>query len=604
MAKIAFVTLYDQFSVGIRLMARILLDAGHGARVIYFKLPRESAKTRPHDSPLGYEIVGGEHLLAGCVQDDPPWTDLEVELLIQHLSGDPPDMVGLSTRSLFDRFSPGLLRRVRQALPNTVLVAGGFGPMLNPQVYLQAADFVVFGEGEEAIMQMADALDEHGSLEAVPNLIFQEDGHLVRNPVKTIQSDLDVHPDPHVPSDRVWTIEDDRLVPHDPAAPENVVEHPVMAGRGCIGGCTYCSAGQWTALYRARGCRMAPRRLRSVGRTLDEIRCLAAKGYKRFCFLDSFLVAPRAFLLELFEGYGREIGLPFSANFYPVQIDRHPEVLDLACEAGLERAVLGIQHGSERFRRTYFNRRIPNDLLLRVAEQYRRSGVETEYHLISGIPFESEEDFEDSLAFAARLPMERGNLLVFRLQVFPQSPLEEMIRRQGLPSKADPGQWLLRGLTYFLRGLFPDPHFQEVRYRVHRAFVEGTGNGSYAVDVSRALVPLISRELLRRRITSFGPAQLIRRVYRDCLFDLQSGPVIVWGAGEGLRRWWDLFRDTAIEAVIDADPSKQGQTIAGAPVLPPSHLETRNLPVFICSHYKKEICAHIKRDYPHISLIP
>lgn len=600
MASVSFVTLFDQFSIGIRIMANVLRHAGHESRIIYFKVPREYEKDSPHPNPVGYETIRDGRMF-GFVRDHEPWTDQEASLLISRLKDEDPDMIGFSTRSIFDHLCSPLLERIRQCFPDALLVAGGYGPTLNPKSYLNHADLVVFGEGEEVILGLAEARDAGRDPRSLSNLVYLDGNRIVRTPVAAPEGDLLRYPGPYDRALPICFIDDNELIESDPAAPGFEAEHPVMAGRGCVGNCRYCSAGQWKKLYRERGCRMPSRRLYTVDRIIEELKAVKERGYSKVYFLDSFLTGPRAFLMDLFHRYEQEVGLPFSANFLPAQIVKHTEILDAACRAGFARGTLGIQHGSEAFRAKYFGRSISNDLLLRVARLYHERGILTEYHLIAGIPFETEESLSESLDFVASLPRDHAFLVVFRLNIFPCSPLEQLIEKRGLPRHVDRHRWYLTGLLYYLRSILDDGLFDKVR----------TISSELDKDNLQELFPWtpgfskpLFEALKQAGITAFGPPGLMEGVYREYLKEMCGRSVVVWGTGGGFEKMRHLFSDVHIEAFIDndrhaVDSLKDGIRVRGA-----DYLKDLDLPVFICSYYKKDIHRQIRSTYPHISIIP
>ena len=52
----------------------------------------------------------------------------------------------------------GLLQQIKKKCPNALCLAGGLGLMFSPETYLKVCDFVVRGEGEGVILDVADAV--------------------------------------------------------------------------------------------------------------------------------------------------------------------------------------------------------------------------------------------------------------------------------------------------------------------------------------------------------------------------------------------------------------------------------------------------------------
>ena len=463
MAKFALVTLYDDHSTGVRIMSNVLKEQGHESHIIFFKISMNRVIPYDKEKPLESIILHDGKLMTWC-PSGAPWSQKEIDLLIHKLDQQSPDIIGFSYRSIFDNDIGGLLMQIRKRFPEKVIIAGGLGPMLTPAIPLEHIDYVVFGEGEDTIVEIATAYDAGESMKSIPNLIYLNRGKITQNPVRPPVENLDQYPFPDYNNNYLSYIEDNLCTDDDPTFLHRTEKHhPVIAGRGCVGTCSYCSNAQWTKLYRDEGHLMPPRRLRSIDAIIDELLHIKTKGFPRIQFLDEFLVGPKQYMLTLFDRYSKEIGLPFYADLHPVQINNYPEVLDAACEAGLQTATVAIQHGSERFRAKYLNRsQISNQLMLKVARKYQERNVHVLYQLIAGIPFDTPETLKESFDFVAQLPMEYGHITVARLMNFPGSPLGKLIEEHQLPKVFNYHKWFLTSQLYHCRALFNDRQFNDI----------------------------------------------------------------------------------------------------------------------------------------------
>ena len=103
----------------------------------------------------------------------------------------------------------------------------------------------------------------------------------------------------------------------------------MMIGRGCVGKCSYCSAGQWVKMYRDYGAvSVRPHRIRPIDHIIEELKLVKAKGFEYISFIESYLTGPKPFLMEFFKRYKKEIGLRFSAYLLYSQISENPDILD------------------------------------------------------------------------------------------------------------------------------------------------------------------------------------------------------------------------------------------------------------------------------------
>ncbi len=609
MAKVTFLTLYDNFSIGLRIMSSLLRAAGHDCSIIYFKLPKHSEIPQPDCNHQWYWLSDGR--LFGHTLRNTFCTQREIDILLDLLPSFDADIIGISARSIFDAQACSLINIIKNKYPQTVLIAGGYGPTLNPSLYATEADYVAFGEGEDVIMDIANEYDNGRSLDEIPNLIFQRDTSVKYNPVRVPRLDIDSLPLPDYNNPHICYIDNDAAVQIDPALCQDLQDtHPIMIGRGCASACTYCSAGQWRALYSEHGHSLPPYRLRSLDGIMQELRMIKSRGYKRIQILDSFLTGPKPFLLDLFTRYAQDIALPFSeVNFDPNQIIRSPEILDAALAAGLQRASIGIQHGSQTFRSRVFRRNTSNSRLLQVASIYQSKGIETRYHIIAGIPLETQESLHDSLALVGELPMVNAGFDIFRFYALPHSPLHQILHEANVPPNTyDPGKVYITMLLYHFKKRIDEPIFTEIFERVSKLLFSSntSDSGQQLVD---SFFLILTNVLWKWNITLIEPFILLKSIYAAYLSQMKEQSVVIWGLEGSCGQLAELFARSNVHAIISDEYLDENliRTIpnhASLPRLPSSCLAALDLPVFICSDSKPSICENIRTMYPHISFMP
>lgn len=461
MAKIVLMTLYDDYCIGMRLLAALLHRQGHDVSMVFFKQPSEQVIDAVPEISLSYQVLRRDSII-GVQYDVNPFTVQEEDLLLELIGEKSPDILGLSSRSFLDGKNSELLRRIREAYPGLFLMAGGFGPTLNPESYAAVCDVVVIGEGETAVAELARCVDARKDFRNLSNIAYQgPDGRLVRTPLAEPLADLDAMPFPGFGDLPVHYIDQGKRFDTERIF-SNYTVYYMLAGRGCVGECAYCSAGQWRNIYAENGSRYPKRRNRSLDNIFQEIDAIKGR-FKRIHFLDSYFTGSKSFLKEFFSRYRREVGLPFYAQFFTSQILDDPELLDMAVDAGFYSADFGIQSGSESICRDVYNRRVPARGILEMAKLYDARGIISNYQFIAGNPFESEADLLESMEFLAKLPirLERDWLTVARLGVFPKSPLGRRIKEHGVAMPAA-SQWLWQASLYGLRTVSEDAEFLQL----------------------------------------------------------------------------------------------------------------------------------------------
>ncbi len=203
-----------------------------------------------------------------------------------------PFLVGIS--SLFTAYADEALaaaEAVKDALPGCTVVMGGHHPTQMPEAVMRcrAVDYVIRGEGEAALPQLAKALMHGGDVRSVPGVVARTPagGILVSPPAECPDLDLNPLPSLHLLNRKFYRR----------ASGGSAV---VVASRGCPMGCSYCSVGGPSA---------ATYRRRSVRSVLGEIEDAVLKFGARFIdFEDENISLDRSWFMELLNGVADRFG--------------------------------------------------------------------------------------------------------------------------------------------------------------------------------------------------------------------------------------------------------------------------------------------------------
>jgi len=370
-------TLYLSESLGARQLCSVLKAAGHQCSLIFFK-----------------EFRWGEFRTV---------TPREIEILLDLLAQQQPRLIGLSlTSSLVADVAYHLSDTIRRRLDAPVILGGAHASMC-PEESLEHADFICRGEGEGALLDLAEALACGQPTDSIPNLWTRAGGQVRRNDVRPLEDNLDSLPFPALGEPDSYVIEYDALHELDPAT--NIPMYHTYASRmACPFACAYC-AGVWfrRELYAGKG---PVRRYRSVGSVLAEIAAARTRhpGIELVQFWDEVfgVRAPAGWLEEFCARFPAEVGLPFGIWAHPSLMN--DEVAAKLRRAGLRNVVLGVESGSEQVRREVLNRRERNTTILRAAQALHRQGVSVGYDFILDLPWLTEENCRGTFELIMQLP--------------------------------------------------------------------------------------------------------------------------------------------------------------------------------------------------------
>jgi anaerobic magnesium-protoporphyrin IX monomethyl ester cyclase len=401
---ICLISLYSSSSIGLRYIASTLKGKGFNVSMVFFK-----------DKDIALDLM------------ERP-SGKEYDLVVELVGNLNPTLVGIGIRSSFLSIAREITSRIRERL-NKPVAWGGTHATVAPEESLQFADMVCLGEGEQAMLELAQAVSQSERRLDIMNLWFSQGDQIVKNPMRPLWEDLDSLPFPDYGDDQKYLIQNDQIIAGDPG--RKAFNFDVITSRGCPYHCTYCSNSILRELYRGKGCVVRRRSARNV---LDEIKQQASRfpALKRIDFIDEVFSWDKSWVEEFVEEYKRDIGLPFHCMQHPNTVDR--EITGMLKHAGLERVEIGIQSGSERVRRQVFDRPVSNEKLIGTSKVMRQLKIAPFYDLIVDNPFETSEDKKAGLDLL--LKMERPfHMHMFSLVYFPSTALTRKALEANLISE-------------------------------------------------------------------------------------------------------------------------------------------------------------------------
>ena len=422
--KIVFITLYDTICYGTRLLSTLAKNDGLESYLVMMKKEVQNVPIfNKKDEYQSYQYFYNG-LLRGSQYAVGPISKTEEDLLLCLLEDIAPSLICLSTRSFAYDICKRLFPKIKKKFSKIPIVAGGWGPTLEPEKFLEFSDFVCFGEGEKAIVSICEALRKERSLEEVPNLIYHKKNQLLRNKVKYAISveELNKLPFPDFSVDKKYLITGNKL--HLGKNFYNTKVYDCFATRGCPLNCTYCLSSKYSIIYKKYSGKACPKiRLRDINVVLEEIRQAKVRGAKMIRIKDEVFPINSKWLQEFIVRYPKEIGLPFFAYLRPEFHD--VDTIRGLKEAGLFTTMVGIQSGAKQIRTEIYKRKLPKAKIIEFARVLHRLNIQYTYHFIYRNPFERENHLEESLEFTYRLPY--SSSFIYKLEPFFGSPIKNMI---------------------------------------------------------------------------------------------------------------------------------------------------------------------------------
>jgi radical SAM superfamily enzyme YgiQ (UPF0313 family) len=332
--------------------------------------------------------------------------DLDLERIRKNITDLEPDLIGFSVVTSQYRFARDIARDIK-TYRDTPIVCGGIHPTMDPEGVLRddCFDFVCVGEGEEAMVELADALENGDPTTEINNLWTSANGDIVRNKVRPFVA-LE-----SLPRKDYSLFDFQKMID----AKNGWVG--VMSSRGCPFSCTYCFNHRLRELYQSdldcSAAKLKYVRRHPVSEVIEEVETLLSEyeNIETIIFDDDLFTMDKKYLAEFCREYSSRVGVPFVCNAHVKVFDE--EAAGMLKEAGCEIVKFGLESGSERVRREVLNRRMSNEEIERAFATAERFGFHTSAFVMIGFPHETIPEIEETIDLLARIKPGRFRWSIF-----------------------------------------------------------------------------------------------------------------------------------------------------------------------------------------------
>jgi len=338
----------------------------------------------------------------------------KVRDLIGPIEKEAPDILGFSLTTRQWHRAAYVAGEIRKKL-NIPVIAGGHHPTFTPEAVLQREgfDYVCLGEGEEAVAELLDGLGKGEEI---------KEGQIANIWVKGA-SRPEIRP-PAKPLDKIPFLARDLL------DEQHGVVH-LITQRGCPFPCSFCAAGGIRELYKNKGY-LRRRTVEDVVRELCQIKEEHPLNY--VVFLDDTFTVNQGWVREFCQAYGEQISTGFSINARVETVSR--DIVNCLAKAGCRHIIYGVESGSMRIRHDIMNRPVENHRFVDVFKLTKEAGVMATANYMIGLPGETPDDIEQTLALNKEIEPDDFGYFVF--YPYPGTQLFHLCREKGFL----PENWL------------------------------------------------------------------------------------------------------------------------------------------------------------------
>lgn len=296
-----------------------------------------------------------------------------------------PKCIGFSITRSFDSFSRAIRKRIKEITDIPIVVGGSYTPFIEKKSYMdlfenEFFDYLVVGEGEEALPQLFMNLVERKTLNLIPNIYYRTlqgiDGTF-----PTVIKNLDLLPDP-----------DYSLFDLDHYfSPEKILS--IQTSRGCSWGkCAFCSH-ETSALGNYR--------FMSTSRIVEMIEKLSLENQTSyFSFHDAEISSTR--ILEISKAVNEHSNLQKKMNFICYCRLEKPfsdvNTMQTIKEAGFHTIQWGLESGSQKVL-NLMKKGINVDIAGDILETAWKCGIGNFIFIILAFPGETEIERQQTIKF-------------------------------------------------------------------------------------------------------------------------------------------------------------------------------------------------------------
>lgn len=409
--KITLISLEPElFSYGLRILSSCLREKGHETRMVFMLPPKYKKQKEKYKTEYDRDAIS--NLLELCSDSD---------------------LIGISLMTNQFTRAIQLTNALKENGIKVPIVWGGVQPTVEPEECIAYADIVCIGEGEGALVELADRIEHNESYLDIKNLWIKTENKIERNQLRPLIKDLDTIPFPDYSCQNHFVIEG--FVKNELTVKYLIsfqgerfkgdgksIPYMFMTSRGCPFSCTYCGNSAYKRLYPGQSLL----RWRSHQNIIDELKMIQ-KELAPISYLymvdDNFTARSEEKLKAFCEIYKKEIGVPFFAQVSPLEINE--EKMNILFEAGCAHITMGVETANSRIAEIY-NRSKEHKVLpeaIALLEKYRsRMNPPPTYQFIIDNPYETVEEMVETLRLAASFPRPWSNP-IYSLMLFPGTPL-------------------------------------------------------------------------------------------------------------------------------------------------------------------------------------
>ena len=311
----------------------------------------------------------------------------------------------------------------KDCLKDIPKIIGGHHPTVDVEGCLAHCDYVVRGEGEDALIELLDALGGAGDASKIPNVWSRNRlGMEVRNEMRDLIEDLDAYP---IPDWNIFPMEHYTKNFLVNVRPDTRIVGQFEGSRGCPYHCTYCSSPHVMGMYKGKG---TWRREKSPERMMLEVKDSEEKnGLDMIYWVGEIFLTQLPRLEKLADIFSAKVKKPFLFMERPEMVKE--DKLAAIARAGAYSMSIGVESGDEQFRMKVLNRKMEEKTIVESFQMARRHGIKTHAFNMVGLPYDNRDRMITTRELMKRVRPDTAQFSIFYPLV--GTKLRELCENEG-----------------------------------------------------------------------------------------------------------------------------------------------------------------------------
>ena len=308
-----------------------------------------------------------------------------------------------------------LAKILKEKNPKLITLFGGPHPTFYPGIINEPeVDAICRGEGEYAMLDLADSIDRKENFSMIANLWVKGVDGVTRNEVRPLISDLDKMPFP------------DRQLYYRKYPFLNISRKAFLTSRGCPYKCSFCFNHILQKTYQGKGAHFRRRTVKNVTEEINEVR--RKYGLRTVYFQDDTFILDKDYVMAFLEVYKKEVNLPFICL---IRADSTDERLTAALkEARCVKVYFGVESGDEELRNNLLQKNVTDEMIIRTAGWLKKYQIGFRTYNMIGLPGETLEQALKTVDLNARIKTDYPWCSIY--QPYPETELGTYALKQGI----------------------------------------------------------------------------------------------------------------------------------------------------------------------------